>query len=532
MDNQGVVEMAETVGAAEDAVDDEQALSASGETNGEEAEGIAENSSSPQGADSASNNENETSQTSGARSVENPPAKKIKLGKEAEHLLTALPEKEKESIALLKTPAELIASFRYFFIYMISNLGQSHLNLSAHPAHSQPLHSNALCRQLARNPQEAQREDDECKSSLLEVLRLRHELAVRPDGWLARVGRRRPNRDAAPQRWGVTDSGALCSRIGPNYQVTMPTAPSSTSLGTEDTERSIAVFAASCAGASEAVEAFLERLTPVYRDYVLRRQRERASYRDMGAFREFALARLAEHGYRDVAAAAAVEAAMRAPAALEVAAPRELWTRQQVKCPFSPSPNCFFSHSLRIHPYQFSLLSCFPSPFLPPSLSSSFLPSLPPSLPPSTARSDNDTRIHGHARKHRHTDTHRHARTHTQHTPTRARAHTRINTHMRWLVLFLLARRRLRRRKPLLAAAASTAPAPGGRERPVAYSVAWAFSSAAATAARLELFREGQSILTHLSDEISSRVHGEWRKVREYARARLRCHFALRLGVL
>ncbi len=54
----------------------------------------------------------EQSHISSARSIENPPAKKIKITKEAEHLLTALPEKEKESIALLKTPAELLASFR------------------------------------------------------------------------------------------------------------------------------------------------------------------------------------------------------------------------------------------------------------------------------------------------------------------------------------------------------------------------------------------------------------------------------------
>jgi hypothetical protein len=40
----------------------------------------------------------------------------------------------------------------------------------------------AMFRQLARNPQDAQREDDENKSALFEVLKLRHEYAQHPEG--------------------------------------------------------------------------------------------------------------------------------------------------------------------------------------------------------------------------------------------------------------------------------------------------------------------------------------------------------------
>ena len=52
-----------------------------------------------------------------------------------------------------------------------------------------------------------------------EVLKLRHEYAQHPEGWVAR--KKRSNAVKEPlQRWGVTDSGATCSRVGPNYQVT------------------------------------------------------------------------------------------------------------------------------------------------------------------------------------------------------------------------------------------------------------------------------------------------------------------------
>lgn len=124
MDTQ-LVEMSEaagTVGPTEDVAEDEQETSASGDRNGDGTDGMTENDASPQGADSATNNENEQSQTPGARSIENPPAKKIKIGKEAEHLLTALPEKEKESIALLKTPSELIASFRFGTLHLLISI--------------------------------------------------------------------------------------------------------------------------------------------------------------------------------------------------------------------------------------------------------------------------------------------------------------------------------------------------------------------------------------------------------------------------
>ena len=50
------------------------------------------------------------------------------------------------------------------------------------------------------------------------MLKQRHEYAQHPEGWVAR--KKRSNAVKEPlHRWGVTDSGATCSRVGPNYQV-------------------------------------------------------------------------------------------------------------------------------------------------------------------------------------------------------------------------------------------------------------------------------------------------------------------------
>ncbi len=47
------------------------------------------------------------------KNVEQPPAKKMKISaKEAESLLTSIQDKDKESIALAKTPTELLTCFR------------------------------------------------------------------------------------------------------------------------------------------------------------------------------------------------------------------------------------------------------------------------------------------------------------------------------------------------------------------------------------------------------------------------------------
>ena len=64
--------------------------------------------------------------------------------------------------------------------------------------------------------------DDECLKALVrmcaEVLKLRHEYAQHPEGWVAR--KKRSNAVKEPlQRWAVTDNGSTCSRVGPNYQV-------------------------------------------------------------------------------------------------------------------------------------------------------------------------------------------------------------------------------------------------------------------------------------------------------------------------
>ena len=100
-----------SAGASDEAVRNENEASASnaGEVNGE---GDGGNNSSPSAVESAASNGNEQPQSSTVRSAENPPVKKVKITKEAEHLITSIPEKEKESIALLKTPAELVACFR------------------------------------------------------------------------------------------------------------------------------------------------------------------------------------------------------------------------------------------------------------------------------------------------------------------------------------------------------------------------------------------------------------------------------------
>jgi hypothetical protein len=89
----------------------EAKISAQGsESNGDANMGSPEKPS-VEASETAADIGGEQSHGSSSRSIENPPAKKIKITKEAEHLLTARTE-EKESIALLKTPAELLASFR------------------------------------------------------------------------------------------------------------------------------------------------------------------------------------------------------------------------------------------------------------------------------------------------------------------------------------------------------------------------------------------------------------------------------------
>ena len=183
-------------------------------------------------------------------------------------------------------------------------------------------------RQLARNPQDAQREDDENKSALFEVLKLRHEYAQHPEGWVARKKRSNAVKEGA-QRWGVTDSGATCSRVGPNYQVVVPELGGASEYS--PTEISTETFRAPSPAQYQVLQEYLAAMEPLYKvhfytkqknsesqesaiccvgerytvylsllmissqsvqDYVLQRRSDRKSYRDIGTFREWACEQL------------------------------------------------------------------------------------------------------------------------------------------------------------------------------------------------------------------------------------------------
>ena len=160
------------------------------------------------------------------------------------------------------------------------------------------------------------------------MLKLRHEYATHADGWVAR--KKRSNAVKEPMlRWGVTDSGATCSRVGPNYQVVVPewSGPSEY----RPTEISTETFRAPSLEKLDLLQEYLASIEPLYKDYVLQRRTDRKSYRDMGTFREWACEQLHAADFDVQAAKEAVEKAMQLPAAFEAEKSYEVWDSNQAR---------------------------------------------------------------------------------------------------------------------------------------------------------------------------------------------------------
>jgi hypothetical protein len=163
----------------------------------------------------------------------------------------------------------------------------------------------------------------------------------------------------------VTDCGSLCSRVGANYQITVPDWQGpDPAYAPADTAPEL--FVAGAAGDAEVTD-FVASLEPLYKAYVLARKDSRVSYRygpapcsaplrtrrlwrgtiflhmqalsgrgcwcgrDMGCFREYVLQTLHAHAFDRAAAEKAVRAGMTAPAAFEAALPYEVWTQSESK---------------------------------------------------------------------------------------------------------------------------------------------------------------------------------------------------------
>ncbi|EKX40520.1 hypothetical protein GUITHDRAFT_142632 [Guillardia theta CCMP2712] len=290
--------------------------------------------------DVAEEDEKSTTQCSTSADA-GPPTKKART-KEAEELLYSVfhcsssddcscrrnttIDKQKESVVLQSSPEALLGIFR----------------------------------QLTRNSTEAQREDDDNKSALLEILRLRHEYAMHPEGWVAR--KKRANREITQrfaQRWGVADSGVMRSRVGASYQAEVPEWQGECEYTPENLFATTS-FVCPEGHKEEVVQAFLASLEPLYKvqqdaheDYVLRRKAERISYRDIGTFREFACERLCANNFVETAARQEIERAMHKPEAFEASLPYEV---MKLQSDFSQ-----ISHTFRSLDLEFRTGKKFPS---------------------------------------------------------------------------------------------------------------------------------------------------------------------------
>ena len=107
---------------------------------------------------------------------------------------------------------------------------------------------------------------------------------------------------------------------------------------------------------------------------------ERSSYRDMGAFREFALQRLTAHGFDTEAAAKSVRVAMALPEAFEAAHSYEIWNFKQVsRCPPATSHAFVPSHACPRRSDRLAASGCFHLPHR-PNAEPTTLPFRPPRL--------------------------------------------------------------------------------------------------------------------------------------------------------